>query len=205
MTSKATTVVFDVGNVLIHWDPHNLYRKLIPDDTERDYFLNTVCHYDWNLEQDKGRGWQEALEERIGQFPHHEDLIRAYYDRWEEMLDGHVEGAVKLLKELKDGGVPLYAITNFSSEKFEVAKQIFPFLADSFRDTVVSAEEKLLKPDRRIYEILIERNNLNPSELVFVDDTYKNVLGAQAVGMQALHFETPEKLRADLKTLGLQW
>ncbi|MDD7910104.1 HAD family phosphatase [Pseudovibrio exalbescens] len=205
MVSQINAVVFDIGNVLIRWDPNNLYRKLIPEDAEREHFLSTVCTMDWNIEQDRGRSWSDALDERIAAFPHHEEHIRAYYERWEEMLDGQIDGTVQLLEELKASGAPLYAITNFSSEKFEVAKQLFPFLATSFLDTVVSADEGLIKPDRQIYQTLIQRNGLQPESLVFIDDSYKNVLGAQAVGMQALHFEGAEKLRSDLKMLGLRW
>ncbi len=203
MSSPVTAVVFDIGNVLILWDPENLYNDLIPDASEREYFLNEVCPYEWNLEQDRGRPWNEAISERLEKFPQYEEWIKAYYERWEDMLGGAIEANVALLKDLKEKGVPLYAITNFSTEKFEEAKRIFPFLADSFIDTVISGDEKLLKPDAKIYNILFERNGLNPSELVFIDDTLKNVDAAQDIGMKALHFSEADKLRSDLKQLGL--
>ncbi|MES0871133.1 HAD family hydrolase [Pseudovibrio sp. SCP19] len=203
MSSPVTAVVFDIGNVLIAWDPENLYKDLIPDASEREHFLNEVCPYDWNLEQDRGRPWSEAIDERLAKFPHYEEWIKAYYERWEEMLDGAIEANVALLNELKEKGVSLYAITNFSSEKFEDAKRLFPFLADSFIDTVISGDEQLLKPDAAIYNVLLERNQLEASNLVFIDDTLKNVEAAQNVGMKALHFSEAEKLRSELKQLGL--
>lgn len=203
MSASVTAVVFDIGNVLILWDPENLYNEMIPDASEREYFLSEVCPYEWNLEQDRGRPWDEAISERLEKFPQYEEWIKAYYERWEEMLGGAVEANVALLKDLKEKGVPLYAITNFSVEKFEEAKRIFPFLADSFIDTVISGEENLLKPDVAIYNILFERNGLNPSDLVFIDDTPKNVVAAQDIGMKALHFSQADKLRSELKQLGL--
>ncbi len=203
MSSSVTAVVFDIGNVLILWDPENLYNDLIPDASEREYFLSEVCPYEWNLEQDRGRPWDEAISERLEKFPQYEEWIKAYYERWQDMLGGAIEANVALLKDLKEKGVPLYAITNFSTEKFEEAKRIFPFLADSFIDTVISGDEQLLKPDAKIYNILFERNGLNPSELVFIDDTLKNVDAAQDIGMKALHFSEADKLRSELKQLGL--
>lgn len=196
-------VVFDVGNVLINWDPENLYKKMIPDDDKRNFFLSEVCPYTWNLEQDRGRTWEDAINERLEVYPEYEEWIRAYSERWEEMLDGAIEGTVKILKELKEKQVPLYAITNFSNEKFPLAQQIFPFLAESFIDIVVSGDEKLLKPDPEIYGVLIHRNNLQPEALVFIDDSEKNVEGARSVGMSALHFSSPDKLREELKGMGL--
>ncbi|SDR17603.1 HAD family phosphatase [Pseudovibrio sp. Tun.PSC04-5.I4] len=203
MSSPVKAVVFDIGNVLFIWDPENLYRDLIPDQEKRKHFLNEVCPYEWNLEQDRGRSWAQAIAERIDLYPEHEDLIRAYDERWEEMLGGVIEGNVALLEELKALDIPLYAITNFSSEKFEDAKRLYPFLTTSFIDTVVSADERLLKPDPAIYNVLLQRNQLDPSGLVFIDDTLKNVEAARQVGMQALHFSTSDKLRGELKQLGV--
>ncbi|WP_068311830.1 HAD family hydrolase [Polycladidibacter hongkongensis] len=202
MKHEYKKVVFDIGNVLIRWDPENLYRKLIPDDTQRDWFLSTVCPMEWNLEQDRGRKWDEALKERIALYPEHEPLIRAYSDRWEEMLGGAIDETVELLQELRDKGIEVYAITNFSREKFDLALSIFPFLRESFLDTVVSADEKLLKPEAGIYERLLERNKLSPQELIFIDDSAANVEGARSVGMGALQFKSAAQVRKDLQSLG---
>jgi 2-haloacid dehalogenase len=196
-------VVFDIGNVLIHWNPRNLYRRLIADEAEMEMFLAEVCTDAWNLEMDRGaRSWAEAVAERVALFPQHEALIRAYDERWSDMVPGPIEGSVAILAELDAAGVPLYAITNFSAEKFVLARERFSFL-DRFRDTVVSAHEKMLKPDPRIYRILLERNGLDAADTVFVDDSAKNVAGAAAVGMTALHFTDPSALRRDLAAHGL--
>ncbi len=200
--NRVTTVVFDIGNVLIRWDPRHLYRKLLDDEAAMERFLAEVCTDAWNLEQDRGRSFAEAVAERVALFPEHEALIRAYDERWDEMVPGAIDGTVEILDELEAAGVPLYAITNFSTEKFALALRRFPFLG-RFRDTVVSAHERLLKPDPAIYRLLLERNGLSAGESVFIDDSPKNVAGAEAAGMAAIHFRSPEDLRARLADLGL--
>jgi len=196
------SVVFDVGNVLIRWDPRHLYRKLIPDEREREAFLAEVCTHEWNLEQDRGRSWDEAVAERVALFPRHETLIRAFHERWHEMVPGAVEGTPALLDRLLAAGVPVYAITNFSAEKFGEARLRFPFLG-RFRDVVVSGEVRLLKPDPAIYRLLVARNGLDPAEALFIDDSPVNVAGAEAVGMRAHLFEDASRLEGELTRLGL--
>lgn len=202
MTNAVTTVVFDVGNVLIEWDPEHLYRRLIPDPAERRRFLTEICSMEWNLEQDRGRDWAGAISELIARYPDHGDLIEAYSDRWHDMVPGEISGSVAILSELKAAEVPLYAITNFSTEKFAEAQGRFPFLATSFSDIVISAEERLLKPDRRIYDALLNRNRLEAGSCVFIDDSEKNIEGARSAGLKALHFTHADALRQDLKQLG---
>jgi len=196
------TVVFDIGNVLIRWDPRHLYRKLFAEPAAMERFLAEVCTDAWNLEQDRGRPWAEAIAERAALFPQHAALIRAYSERWHEMVPGEVEGSVAILEALREGGVPLYAITNFSTEKFEEAEARFPFLRD-FRDVVVSGRERLLKPDPAIYRRLLDRNGLDAARCLFIDDSAANVRGAEAVGMRAHHFAGAAGLRAELRALGL--
>lgn len=197
-----SAVVFDIGNVLIEWDPRHLYRGLIPDEAEREAFLAEVCSPDWNLEQDRGRLWAEAIAERVALFPQHEALIRAYSDRWAEMVPGEIPGSVAILDALREAGVPLYAITNFSSEKFAEAQARFPFLT-RFIDVVVSAEERLLKPDPAIYRLLLDRNGLRAEACLFIDDSERNVEAARAVGMHAHHFRGAEGLAVALRAAGL--
>lgn len=197
-----TTAVFDIGNVLIRWDPRNLFRRLIPDEEEMERFLAEVCTDDWNLEQDRGRSWAEAVAERVALHPDKADLIRAYDTGWHEMVPGSVEGTADVLLELEAAGVPLYAITNFSAEKYVEAVARFPILS-RFRDTVVSAHEGLLKPDPAIYRRLFERTGIDPATAVFIDDSAKNVAGAEAVGMRAIRFVDAADLRARLLALGL--
>jgi 2-haloacid dehalogenase len=203
MASTITNVVFDIGNVLIEWNPENLYRKLIPNDDERHEFLTTVCTPDWNVQQDLGRTWTEAVEVLSREFPEKTALIRAYADRWNEMVPGPVPGTEVLLSELKSNKTPLYAITNFSSEKFVEAQDRFPFLKTSFLDIVVSAEERMLKPDVRIYQILIDRNDLVPERCLFIDDSLPNVETARQLGMTAHHFENAAGLERELAALNL--
>lgn len=202
MAVSPKTVIFDFGNVLLRWDPNFLYKKLIPDENERQHFLTQICSPDWNMEQDRGRPWNDAVSELVAQHPDKEDLIRAFHHRWHETLPGAIDGSVAILETLKAQDTPLYAITNFSVEKLEECEDRFPFLANSFRDIVVSGEVELLKPDPKIYNILIERNTLDPRDCVFIDDSPANVETANSLGMTGLHFATPEKLSADLTALG---
>jgi len=199
---QVDTVVFDVGNVLIRWDPRHLYRRLIPEEAAMERFLAEVCTEAWNLEQDRGRSWAEAIAERVPLFPQHEALIRAYAENWQEMVPGEVPGTVALLEALRGRGVPLYAITNFSAEKFAEAQARFAFLR-GFRDVVVSAHERLVKPDPAIYRVLLDRNGLAAARCLFIDDSEKNVRAAEAAGMQAHHFRDAAGLEAELRRLGL--
>ena len=194
--------VFDVGNVLIRWDPRNLYRKLIADEAEREDFLARICSPEWNLEMDRGRAFAEGVAERVALFPQHEALIRAFDERWLETLDGAVEETVAILEELRAAGVKTYAITNFSREKFALTRTRYPFLG-GFEGIIVSAHERLLKPDPRIYALLCERHGLAPADCIFIDDNLANVEGARALDMQGHHFKTAAELRADLRRQGL--
>jgi 2-haloacid dehalogenase len=196
-----TTLVFDIGNVLVSWDPRNLYSKVFDDPARMEWFLAEVCHNDWNLEQDRGRLFAEAVAERTAAFPHLEAEIRAYDERWPEMISGPIEGSVKLLEALRGRGDRVYAITNFSHEKFAVAQDLFPFLR-GFDGIVVSGDERVIKPDPAIYRLLLDRYALAAQDCVFVDDSRANVEGALAVGMQAIHFTSPEAMIRDLQAMG---
>ena len=202
MGRQQTIPVFDIGNVLIRWDPRSLYRKLIPDHREREDFLTHICPGEWNLEMDGGKPFAQGIAERIALFPHKADLIRAFDERWLETVDGAIEGSVAILEELQARGIPTYAITNFSREKFAEASRHYPLLG-SFDGIVISAHERLLKPDRRIYELFCARHGLAPQDCLFIDDSPSNVAGARAVGMRGHQFTAPELLRAELKAAGL--
>lgn len=195
-------VVFDIGNVLVHWDPRALYRKIFATEDEVEWFITHVCNSDWNLEQDRGRSFAEGVAELTARFPEHAEAIAAYDTRWHETVLGPIDGSVAILEELEARGTPLYAITNFNQHKFKEALQRFPFLG-VFRDTVVSGDERLLKPDPAIYCLLLARNGLSAADCVFIDDSDKNVAGAEAVGMKAIHFTTPGALRSALDGMGL--
>ena len=202
MSARRPVPVFDIGNVLIRWDPHCLYRKLIQDEAERNDFLTHICSGEWNLEMDRGKPFAQGVAERIALFPDKAELIRAFHERWVETLDGAVEGSVEILEELRAGGIPCYAITNFNHETFDIASRHFPFL-DSFQGIIVSGREGILKPDQHIYELLCRRHGLAAADCLFIDDSAANVEGARAAGMRAHHFSKPETLRAELKAAGL--
>lgn len=199
--SRLTTVVFDLGNVLLRWDPKVLYGRLLPDPAIRDRFLAEICTDAWNREFDRGRSFAEGIAERIARHPEWEAEIRAWNDHWHEMMPGPIDGSMAILEKLAAAGVPLYAITNFSTEKYAETIERFPVLK-TFRDTVVSAHERLLKPDPAIYRVLLERNHLDPATCLFVDDIAENVEGARAVGMKAVRFTSPRALAADLAAHG---
>ena len=195
-------VVFDIGNVLVHWEPRALYRKFFATEDEVEWFLANVCNHDWNLEQDRGRSFADAVIEATARFPEHADAIAAYDLRWHETVLGPIDGSVAIIEELKARGTPLYAITNFNQDKFRETVARFPFLR-LFRDIVVSGDERVVKPDPAIYRLLMERNGLAAEACVFIDDSLKNVLGAKAVGMKAIHFTGPDALRTELAGLEL--
>jgi 2-haloacid dehalogenase len=195
-------IVFDIGNVLLHWDPRVLYRKIFDSEAEVEWFLGNVCTSDWNLEQDRGRSFAEAIAEAKARHPAHAHAIEAYDHRWHETLTHAIQGTVDILEELKAQGAPLYAITNWHQDKFRETRARYPFLGH-FRDIVVSGDEKLVKPDPAIYRLLLERNGLEASRSIFIDDSLKNVRGAEAVGMKAHHFTSPDALRAYLGQAGL--
>lgn len=202
MSARPDTVVFDIGNVLIRWDPRLLYRSIFANDADADRFLSEVLPPEWNLEQDRGRSFADGIAEALARRPDHREEILAWDRRWHEMVPGEVPGSVAILKSLKASGVPLYAITNFSSEKFAECESRFPFLAEDFIDVVVSAHERLVKPDPRIYHVLFSRNDLAPADTVFIDDSLPNVEAARSVGMHAIHFTDAPALKAALQDLG---
>ena len=197
MTQKITTVVFDIGNVLIEWDPRHLYRRIFATPAEIEHFLSTVCTSAWNLEIDRGKPFAEAVAELVARFPEHEAAIRAFDERWSEMAPGRVPGTLELMERLEERGAPLYAVTNFSAEKFAEARRRFPFL-DRFRGVIVSAHERLLKPDRAIFELLLSRYGLKAEECLFIDDSAANIAGARDVGMAAHHFKDAASLERAL-------
>jgi 2-haloacid dehalogenase len=202
--ARVDTVVFDIGQVLIEWDPRHLYRKLIPEAAAMERFLAEICTPAWNLEQDRGRPWEEGVAALVALFPDHAPLIRAFRERWHEMVPGEVPGTMALVEALRAAGVPLYAITNFAADTFAEAARRFPVLREGFRDVVVSGLEGLVKPDPAIFRLLLARNGgIDAVRCLFVDDSERNVRGAEAVGMRAHHFRDAATLEAELRTLGL--
>jgi 2-haloacid dehalogenase len=195
-------IVFDLGMVLIAWDPRLLYRKIFKDEAKVEWFLSNICTHEWNLEQDRGRSFPEAVKTLTASHPSYAAEIAAYDTRWHETIPGAIDGTVDILEILHKKNAPLYAITNWNQDKFRETKLRFPFL-NLFRDIVVSGDEKLIKPDPAIYNLLLNRNALVAADCLFIDDSEKNVRGAEAVGMKAHHFTSPERLKVELKGLGV--
>ena len=195
-------VVFDIGNVLIRWEPRALYRQIFPTEDAVEWFLGNVCTMDWNHEQDRGRSFEDGIAELTVRFPEHAEAIAAYHHRWSETILGPIEGSVAILEQLSGQGTPVYAITNWHQDKFRETKARYPFL-NRFRDIVVSGEERLVKPDPEIFQLLLARNGLEAQSCLFIDDSPRNVAGAEAVGMKAHHFTGPDALRAHLAERGI--
>lgn len=194
--------VFDLGGVLVDWNPRYLYRQLFDDDEAMEHFLAEICSPAWNERQDAGRPWTEAIAELVARHPDQAPLIAAYHQRWPEMLRGEISDSVSVVKELKAQGLRLYALTNWSHETFPVARRRFAFL-DCFDGIVVSGEEKLIKPDVSIFHRLLTRYAVSPSRAVYIDDSPRNVTVAAELGFHALRFIDPHRLRQDLQALGL--
>lgn len=203
MSVNIRTVVFDLGGVLIDWNPRYLYRQLFDDEERMEWFLANICTSEWNAMQDAGRSFDAATQELIELHPEHEEDIRAYYARWDEMLAGPIEGAVEILREIRDSPYRLYALTNWSAEAFPVARQRYDFL-EWFEGIVVSGEIGMIKPDPEIFEHLAQAFDLEPRESVFIDDAPVNVDTAREAGYHAIRFEDPDQLRADLDALGVK-
>ena len=204
MASTAiNTIIFDLGGVLIDWNPEYVFREVIPDPERRRYFFENICTHEWNVEQDAGRPLVEATELLVNEHPEWESEIRAYYDRWEEMLGGPIHETVDLLRELRDREEHrLLALTNWSGETFPVALSKYDFL-HWFEGIVVSGDEKTRKPFAEIYEILLDRYEVNPEQAVFIDDSLKNVEGAEVVGINGIHFQGAGQLRETLSEWGV--
>ena len=197
------TAVFDLGGVLADWDPRYLYRELFDGDTERmEHFLATVTTPEWNRAMDAGRDRAEAVAELVAQHPQHEALIRAWVDRWSDMLGPEIAGTAQILAELDDAGVRLLALTNWSAETFPLARSTYPSFA-RFRGVVVSGEHRLAKPDPALYDILLRTYSVDPARAVYIDDRDVNVEVAERLGLTGLVFSSPPRLRADLERLGL--
>lgn len=182
-----TIAVFDIGNVLVRWDPRYLYHKIFTDPAETDFFLSEVCPPAWNLEQDRGRAWEDGIAEAIGRHPGYEPQIKAFRARWQETLGGAIAENVRLLDQLRANGVPTYAITNFAADTFLEAQDLFPFLK-GFDGLIVSGREKVCKPDPALYRLLLDRNGLKASDCVFIDDSALNIETAATLGFATIHY-----------------
>ena len=202
MAAKIDHIVFDIGKVLIHYDPNLPFSRIIPDETERKWFFDNVCTHEWNLEQDRGRSWSEAEALLLEQHPQQEANIRAFRQHWHEMVPHAYDGSVAIFESLIEAGRDVTMLTNFAADTFVEARRKFPFL-DKPRGVTVSGEIGLIKPDVAIYEKHARDFSLTPEASIFIDDSYPNVEGARAAGWNAVHFTDPETLRKDLRDHGI--
>ena len=193
-----THIVFDFGGVLLDWNPRYMYKHIFEDPEEMEYFLENITTYPWNLQQDKGRPFAEAIEELVKIHPQYTAQIQAYFDRWIEMISGEVAGVSDVLLALDKTGYPLYGLTNWSAETLPLVQAEYDFFK-VFKGIVVSGEEKVIKPDPKIYEILLERYALPPTTTLFIDDNLENIKAAQAFGIQTIHFQSITQLKQNLK------
>jgi 2-haloacid dehalogenase len=203
--NKINTLIFDFGGVLIDWNPAYVFLKEFRGNQEEmSHFLNTICSWEWNENQDAGYSLQKATDERVAMYPEHERLIRMYYGRWEEMLGYEHSDTVALLKTFKDHNkYRLIGLTNWSHETFPVALERFDFLS-WFEGIVVSGTEKMKKPDANIYTLTLDRYKIIPENAVFIDDKLENVHAATKLGIHGIHFSSAAKLKRDLETLGIK-
>jgi len=191
-------IIFDLGGVLIDWNPRYVYKTIFKTEDEMEWFLNNITKMEWNVQQDAGRDLNEATQILVDQHPKWENEIKAYYGRWEEMLGGPINGTVEILKECcANDKYRVLALTNWSQNTFPIAQARYEFLK-WFEGIVVSGDEKCIKPDAQIYNIILERYQLVAAECVFIDDNQDNVDAAIALGMKSIKFESPEKLKIDL-------
>jgi 2-haloacid dehalogenase len=195
-------VLFDLGGVLVDWDPRHLYRSVFADEAEMEWFLTEVCHPEWNETQDGGRPFAEGVAEAVARHPRYRAEIEAFHARWPEMLNGEVPGTVELLAALRQRRVPLYALTNWSAETYPVALERFGFLA-WFDGVVVSGRERVRKPDPAIFRLVCERHDLDPATTLFVDDSDRNVAAARALGFRTHRFTDAGALADALAALDL--
>ncbi len=194
-------IVFDFGGVLIDWNPRYLYRKVFQNESEMEYFLSHVCTPRWNADLDRGKPFKKGVEELLPLYPQYAEQIKMYDTRWEEMCGNVIQGSVDLLYRLADH-YPVYGLTNWAEEKFALTRPKHDFF-NVFKGIVISGVEKEIKPEPQLFEILIRRYGLDPEKTVFTDDSLPNIETAKRLGFQAIHFETPEKLKKELQNRGV--
>lgn len=202
MSEAIRHIIFDIGRVLIHYDPDIPFSRIIPDPVERQWFFANVCTHDWNMEQDRGRTWPEAEALLIARYPEREAEIRAFRAHWPEMVSHAYDDSVALMRRFIAEGRDVTMLTNFADDTFDLAQEIYPFLKEP-RGVTVSARVGLIKPDPAIYRLHTETFGLAPAQSLFIDDSAANVAAARQFGWQAIHYVGKDELRADLAAFGL--
>ena len=203
LTTLIHAIIFDFGGVLVNWDPHRVFNKYFSNDIQAiDNFLAEINFPAWNLSQDKGYPFAQAVVDLSAQFPQYAHLIRAYDVEWEESIAGVIPGTVEILNRLKAAGYRLYGLTNWSAEKFSLVRHKYKVF-ELFDDIVVSGEVKLIKPDPAIFNLLLQKNRLRPEECLLIDDTEHNLNAARKMGFETIHFTSPARLESDLQQLAI--
>lgn len=194
-------IIFDFGGVLIDWSPAYYYSNIFEDEKQMEWFLNNICTNEWNLEQDRGRSFAEGIKILKNKYPTYTQEIKDFINKWEYMLKGEIPGTVHLLNALKKK-YKIYGLTNWSSETFPIALERFDFL-HSFDGIVVSGEEGLVKPDKQIFRLLLDRYELDAANCVFIDDNINNIESAKEIGFNVIHFTSSEGLEKELEAFGV--
>jgi 2-haloacid dehalogenase len=203
LTTPIHAIIFDFGGVLVNWDPHRVFNKYFANDTKAiNNFLAEINFSVWNLMQDKGYPFAQAVIDLSAQFPQYAHIIRAYDIEWEESITGVIPGTVGILDKLKAAGHRIFGLTNWSAEKFNLVRQKYKVF-ELFDDIVVSGEVKLVKPDPAIFDLLLQKNHLRPEECVLVDDTLHNLEAARKMGFKTIHFSSPTRLEFELQQMGV--
>jgi 2-haloacid dehalogenase len=203
MTSPIKAIIFDFGNVLLEWNPRYVYQRYFPNDPEgMEHFLEEVDFMNWNAQQDKGRTFAEGVALLSEKFPHHAELIQAYHDNWKDSIGTSYTGTVKLLKELKQAGYPVYGLSNWSAETFPYARQKYDFF-ELLDDIVISGHVGHIKPDPEIFQILLEKIGYPAQECLFIDDAPTNIDQAWKMGFETILFQSSEQLEIELRKLNL--
>ncbi len=202
MAQQPTSVIFDFGKVLIHWDPRHLYEKLIEDPEELEWFLSEVVNFEWHHEHDRGLPFSVSLSQKAMDYPQYTDLIYAYRERWRETIPGQIDEVVALLYALENKAVPLFALTNYSAETFPELEEDFPWIK-VFQKIIVSGQVGLVKPEAPIFHFAKDKFGLKDGEALFIDDKIDNIKAGEAVGFVGHHFTDAKKLEKDLKARGL--
>jgi 2-haloacid dehalogenase len=200
MTSEKKAIIFDFGGVLIGWNPRKLYARFFPGNPQAmEDFLAEIDFMKWNAQQDKGRTFAEGVEIHSKKFPQYAHLIDAYREHWQETITGAIEGTVELMKTLKENGHPIYGLSNWSVETFPTIRREYEFL-NLLDDIVISGEINMIKPEPEIFEFLLQKIGKSADECLFVDDSEANIIAAQSIGFDTVHFNSPEQLKAELQT-----
>ncbi|WP_027378101.1 HAD family hydrolase [Kaistella palustris] len=198
-------IIFDFGGVVMDWNPRYFYKDYFKNDEKMEYFLGNIATDEWNAEQDRGRSLAEGTEIQIAKHPEWENEIRAYYDNWTAMLKTDIPHNVKVLRKLENSGYQLFGLTNWSAETFPHALSNYDFFKIFKGKIVVSGTEKLIKPNREIWELLLTRYQIKAEESVFIDDNQKNIETAEKLGFICIHIKENTDLGTELKNLGIEF